>query len=321
MLVSRPLLSIVGPTATGKTDRAFTEAEKILRDGKFTGVDIISVDSRQVYQGLEIISGADIPEKFSERVTENITIDGQPTRFFTHGQITLYGISIIKPDQLWSMADFQTYTLQVLEQSWDQSRLPILVGGTGLYHYHLFNEKIGAKPGVNLELRSQLKKLSVPELQGRVQSLDAQLGSDVFNQLNQSDRANPRRLIRAIEVATSGARKAGTGEKNGKKNSVTTITPTTHQTLFLSVNLTVLEDRIRKRVAKRFAGGAVGEVEKLLQFFDSGCPAASATGVPELSAYLRGELTAKECQALWTLREFQYAKRQLTWWKKYLPKK
>src|SRR5690554_4802076 len=124
------ILSIVGPTATGKTDFALKAAKKTLQLGKVSSVDIISADSRQVYQGLEIMSGADIPEGFQRKVLSEWS---ELNTYFEKGSIRLFGISLLQPDTDWSVGQFQEYVQRVLSLDENQPRLVILVGGTGLY--------------------------------------------------------------------------------------------------------------------------------------------------------------------------------------------
>lgn len=330
----RPLLSIVGPTATGKTDLAFDVAQTALAGQPHpqleltfplqpSGVDLISVDSRQVYQDLAITSGADIPADFQLATAKNITFLGQPTRFFTNptGTIHLFGVALLTPDQPWSVAHFQEYAHQVIEQSWNTNRLPILVGGTGLYHRHLFNPQLANQPVPDEKFRQSLANLTTAQLQEKL----TQLNKSAFLALNHSDQANPRRLVRAIERAMMQQQLP----QNQPNQSASTphrssfaffpALPTDHHTVFVSADLETLQQRIAQRVAQRFGGGAVAEVAALLRNYSLAYPAQTATGVPEIAAFLRQEMSEQACLELWILHEFQYAKRQLTWWKKHLP--
>lgn len=85
----------------------------------------------------------------------------------------------------------------------------------------------------------------------------------------------------------------------------------------LTVPLAKIQSSILQRVVERFDGGALQEVERLLALkLPSSTPVLTTLGVPEITQYLEGKISATECQQLWALHEFQYAKRQLTWWNK-----
>lgn len=319
------ILAVVGPTAVGKTKKAMEIARAEISSGKWMGVDLISVDSRQVYRGLEILTGADLPDGFG-RLTLNPTklagkqvqsnaqthveSDAQvPFKCFANADqsIRLFGVSIIKPSDEWSVAHFRVMARQIIARSFFEKRKVILVGGTGLYYRHLFDESLSLFVPPNPQLRHDLEKLRVDQLRARLIELDP----NKFISLNQSDRANKRRLIRAIELISL-----------WKEEDETPFNPdcigTQGDMLFLTAPLAEIEDKIKQRVAERFASGAVSEVQRLIDLrLPSSAPVLSTLGVPEISTYLQKKMTTQECLALWALHEYQYAKRQLTWWKKY----
>ncbi len=289
--MKQKLLSIVGPTAVGKTSLGLKLAEQLINDNAVAGVDLISADSRQVYQGLEIISGVDVPSKLN-------------------AHIYLHGVSMITPDQDWSVAHFQDFARKSIDDAWAAERLPIIVGGTGLYHEHLFTDDDTLHIPPNLSLRSELELLSLEQLTERLVELDA----DKFASMNHSDQHNPRRLIRAIEVAL--AKQATQPLIQDSFQPASVLDPQT-LTLGLRDEPVFILDRIKQRVIDRFANGAQAEVQHLIDTYSNWqTPAFSATGVKEIRAFLEGKISADECLEHWTLSEFQYAKRQLTWWKK-----
>jgi len=368
MQVKHKIISIVGPTATGKTKRALEIAKETLIKKEFSGVDIISVDSRQVYRGLEVLTGADVPNGFIFRknglrslhhrqVVSRNTISqaqsesGVMLNLSKHGHnqfnqdyfgndnnsIRLFGVSIINQNEDWSVAHFRQMAREIIKNSWQQDRLVILVGGTGLYHKHLLSEDHTLTVPPNPVLRAKLELLSLKELQTELSRVD----SNRFNQMNQSDKANKRRLIRAVEVvmpslacpAKRGSKhrhhpsiqtslkllldRQAQGDTFGQAKDDTDWTKVRVEKMFLTAPLTELEQRIKLRVVERFSGGAVEEVKILLGLkLISTSPVLFTLGVPEISKYLTKKLSAQETIDLWALREFQYAKRQLTWWKK-----
>lgn len=290
------LLSIVGPTAVGKTTFALQLAEL------FQNCDLLVADSRQVYQGLEVVSGADIPADFT---LANMDGWDELSRYFHRGTNRLFGVSLIKPSESWSVSTFQEYALRVCQMSWQEHRLPIVVGGTGLYHAHLLNpdQLLHVKP--NLEFRAQAADMSITQLQELLQEKDHAR----YSGLNNSDRHNPRRLIRAIEQAIEPSPAVSLIDDEFSKVSKLTIG--------LTDAIEAIEDRITQRVCDRISNGAVQEVERLLDAApDRQLPVWSATGIKPLIALATGQIDHIECEQLWTRQERQYAKRQLTWWKK-----
>lgn len=293
------ILSIVGPTATGKTDFALKAAEKTLQLGKVSSVDIISADSRQVYQGLEIMSGADIPEGFQRKVLSEWS---ELNTYFEKGSIRLFGISLLQPDTDWSVGQFQEYVQRVLSLDENQPRLVILVGGTGLYHQQVFTSDPQLQIPPNLEVRQKAEKMSVNDLQQWLRKVNY----DHFSRMNHSDQHNPRRLVRAIEISMAPKSKLTQRE----------VLPTVF-TIGLTDTIEHISDRISLRVNQRMGDGALAEVEKLLSSYpNQKLPAFTTTGVKPLALLTSGQISQEEAIELWTRQERQYAKRQLTWWKK-----
>ncbi|MBU2577644.1 tRNA (adenosine(37)-N6)-dimethylallyltransferase MiaA, partial [Patescibacteria group bacterium] len=177
------LLVICGPTATGKTSLGISLAKK------FNG-EIISADSRQVYRGMDIITGKDIPE-FSNK-------KGQEVGYYEINGIKIWLYDVIRPDQRFNVADYYELAWKVIKDIWDRGKLPIIVGGTGFYIKTLL-ERIGTMGiGPDWELRDQLSHHSIASLLDTLEKLDPERS----RRMNESDRSNPRRLVRAIEVAT-----------------------------------------------------------------------------------------------------------------------
>jgi len=327
-------ISIVGPTACGKTERALEVARQLVKEKQVPGVDIISADSRQVYKGLEILTGADVPEGFEavllrQAQHDSLTAqyDGHASQYdgnkpqsdlphFTNseGSIHIFGILMIEPTEEWSLAHFVNFARKILQESWANGRLPILVGGTGLYHKHLFSDDKTPQIPQNEDFRIEAQKKSVEELQQKLNGIDA----NRLELMNESDRENPRRLIRAIEVAIWQQKHRDSSLlQTGSTGSPVVWSQVNNQVEFVSAPLETIKERIEERVQKRFTSGAVQEVQNLLKLnLPENSPVITTLGVLEIKQYLEGSLSDQECQKLWALHEFQYAKRQLTWWKK-----
>lgn len=247
------LLIICGPTATGKTKLAISLAKT------FHG-EIVNADSRQVYRGLDALTGKDRSEEVP---------------------IWLYDVA----DQEFSVAHFVRLAHSAIESIAKKGKLPIVVGGTGFYLRALTEsiDTISIPP--NWPLREQLALLSVRELQKLVKR-------ERLKKMNESDRKNPRRLIRAIEVA------GNTSSQRVPKYDALWIG--------LTAPLSILKRRIAERITGRF-DTAVGEVCE-------GLP--PILGARALLSFNRGEITKEESLIKWTQEEYQYARRQITWFKK-----
>lgn len=291
------IISITGATATGKSKLALNLAVALLKQGRAERVSLLSVDSRQVYQGLEILTGADIPHGWR-------VVDAEPYRYLEHPElaISLHGVSIIPIWQDWSAAHFKKLYLKLKSQLQNNEYI-ILVGGTGFYQRQIEEGAETLFIPQNKNLRQKIAKRGVPFLQDELSKIDA----EKLASLNQSDRQNPRRLVRAIEVA------------NFLAENPLPITALKNQILKIHLNLTKRQrdEAIERRVNERFKH-AIHEVRACLkQFKLSGqLPAATATGFKELAAYLEREISEDEALRQWLVSEIQYAKRQDTWWKK-----
>lgn len=298
------LFSVVGTTAVGKTSFALEAARKILQTkDQYQKVDLISADSRQVYQGLEVISGADIPAGFIKRkIGQNKNLDYP---YYVNDNLRLHGVSILQPDEDWSVGQFHRLVWQVSELATAEKSLVIVVGGTGLYHEQILNFDPALQIGPNARVRKKAERISVKALQ----EWAFRVNPARFKEMNRSDRYNPRRLIRVIEI----------GLAEPPKNLRPDLAKETRQIyLGLRQDMFEIEQKIEKRVKQRFEKGALAEVEKLKTEFmekdNQALPALSALGIESLESYLSGKIDQEKALELWTLHELQYARKQMAWW-------
>ena len=294
---------ICGPTASGKTALALRLAEVSTKAGR--PASIISADSRQIYQGLDIITGKDIPKGFVKK--EN---------FYEKDNLRLWGLDLLSPDEVYNAADFSALTRKIIFEESRQGRAIFIVGGTGFYLKSLTEPDTLAKIPPNEALRRHLEELSLEKLQQKLRDLD----SKRFISMNQSDVNNPRRLIRAIEIASSlslrGVRDEAIYTNTGSPRSSRDDT-LSFSWLGIRIPLVKLRERIERRVHDRLDHGAVAEVENLLKNYpDQNLPVYTTLGVKPILRYLAGEISRAQARQLWTTEEVRYAKRQLTWFAK-----
>lgn len=278
-LMFNKLLIISGPTATGKTDLAIKLAKK------YNG-ELISADSRQIYRGLDIGTGKDHPQN-----------------------IKIHLIDLITPDQSFSVAQYQKLAFQKITEIHKKNKLPIIVGGTGQYIDAIVNpNKLTYSIKPNKFLRYFLNKLSTPTLQKIYKILDKK----TFDLLNNSEKHNPHRLIRKIEirllrrftprndVIASAARQSGLNILH----------------LSLTAPTSFLYPRIDIRVQKRLKLGLLGEVKNVLKQYSWSDPGLNTLAYKEFKNYFSKKISLNESIKRWTFDEHAYARRQLTWFKK-----
>lgn len=324
------LISLVGPTASGKSAfglrvaHAYIEGWTSKARGQHKSsprrVAIVSADSRQVYQGLEIISGADIPSDFSEQ-----SAPFSRYTFYRHSAlpIFLFGTSLISPLSEWSVAHFRRLVQEISTEFANSDDLILLVGGTMLYQQAIDMPELDLSQGPDVKVREMACEMNVSELQHWLTSID----ESALSNLNDSDRNNPRRLVRAIErsglVQKKDDRSSTSTEFAGDESSRKITFPMfDHRWYGLTTDIETLQERICQRVISRIELGAQAEAENLRRLLlESGVkassnPAWSSCGVAHLLAYADGEITREQCIELWTAQELRYVKRQWTWWKK-----
>ena len=273
------LIVLVGPTAVGKTAVAIQLAQSL------TG-EIVSADSRYLYCGLDI--GTAKPTASERALVPHHLID------------------VTTPDKPWSLADYQRAAYASIEAILARGHVPLLVGGTGQY-VRAVVEGWQVPPGAPAgPLRAALEELlasqGVGALADRLRDVDPESALRV-------DLRNPRRVIRALEVAlTTGASFVSQRRKSPP--------PFAAVWLGLTRPRAELYARIDARVDAMLAGGLVEEVERLRrQGYGWDLPAMSALGYSQIGSYLRGEIGLDEAVRQIKRATRQFVRRQANWFK------
>ena len=281
MTSAPPLIVICGATATGKTGLAIRLAEWLAGQGR--PAEIISADSRQVFRGLDIgtakVSAAD------------------------QARVPHHGIDLVEPDEPFSVADFTRHAREVLAGLGERDAIAILAGGTGLYlravARGLDADALPSDPDVRGRLEAQLVGEGLEPLVERLRELAPSQAARV-------DLRNPRRVVRALEIAELRG-DAGPPAPLGYDGPSTwvglTVDPPTHARW------------IAERARAQFDAGLIEEARALRERFDPGLPAFSAIGYREAWAVLDGELTRDAAIELDARRNAAFAKRQRTWFR------
>jgi tRNA dimethylallyltransferase len=275
------LLPLAGPTAVGKSEIALRLAESL-------GGEIVSVDSMQVYRGMDI--GTAKPSLADRaRVPHHLIDIVELTQPFDAAQF----LSLARP----AVADIQA-----------RGHTPILCGGTGLY-FKAFLEGLGQAPPADPALRTALEATPLPELLRELAERDPVTYDRI-------DRQNPRRVIRAVEVTRLTGQPFSTQRAawhHGTSNP-------DHAVFGLLRAPADLHQRISARVDAMFRRGWVAETEQLLQRgLANNRTAMQALGYRQIVEHLRGERSLAETIKLVKLRTRQFAKRQMTWFRRQFP--
>lgn len=292
-----PAIIIYGPTATGKTNLALRLAAKLK-------TNILSADSRQVYQGLNIGTGKDIPASFKARHLSQ-TFAFQPITVYSHQNTTIYGLDIVPPDHDFSAGEYYAYAKKIIPLI--SPKPLIIVGGTGFYLKSLLNPPPTLLIPPNPTLRLQITSSKLETLQ----SMLKRANKIRFNKMNKSDQSNPRRIIRALEVESF--------IQTGKSTRVAKPLISHYFQIYLDLPLIKQKENITQRVNARVHSLFDHEVRRLARSYDFSLPAFSATGYQIWHEYLQGNITKPEATTRWMTIENKYAKRQKVWFKKYLP--
>lgn len=300
------IIAVVGTTASGKSALAVHLAKK------FHG-EVISVDSRQIYQDMDIgtnkepgqlqhVTVTDIPDV---RLPADCPVsmgDVLSTVYMIEG-VPHYLISIVRPDQMLTLAHIKALADGVISHVLSKGKLPILVGGTGLYTTALLQNWQLPEGLPNMARRKELEALTVEELGGKLKKLDPLAYASI-------DAKNPRRLIRAIEMAQEG-QGAGRAKRGPQRYESLLIAPT--------IDRDVLHARIDRRVDAMVKAGLVEEVKRVAETYGYDCVAMTGHAYQQIGWYLQGKMPLQEAIALSKKVTRAYAKRQKTWWKKYGP--
>ncbi len=294
------LLIICGQTATGKTKLAQELAKR------FNG-ELVSADSRQLYKGLDIISGKDLPKSSHiSKVRCSATFHHRLYDLCSYdiNGVLLWMYDVVNPNEEFSVAHYRVLALAVIDNMRKRGKLPIIVGGTGLYISSLVQNIDTVHVPRNNEFRTKLNKDSPVMLQENLRNINYER----WQQMNESDRNNPRRLIRAIEVAVWENAHEGIGESSPFVDTCW---------IGLTLSQSVLAAKIKKRVEARCKGGAGEEVRRLSEKdLSSQLPSLSSLGITYIQEYINGSLSRNDVIEKWTKQEIQYAKRPITWFKK-----
>lgn len=279
--MSKPLVVVIaGPTASGKTGLSVEVAKKL-------GGEIVSADSMQIYKSMDIATAKPTKEETAE--------------------IRHHLIDFVNPDESFSVARYKTLAYEAIDDILSRKKLPIVVGGTGLYIDALMRNTVFLdypKSDIREELEKRKEQEGIEALYHELQKTDPLAASKLH--LNDS-----KRIVRALELYyASGKTISEQNEQSHEKES-----PYRFVLIVLNArDRQVLYDRINRRVDAMFQSGLIEEAKA---FFSSEASktAKQAIGYKELKPYLDGAVSLDEAVEKLKMETRRYAKRQLTWFR------
>lgn len=277
-----PLVILTGPTAVGKTNLSIQLAKKM-------NMEIISADSMQIYKYMDVGSA---------KVTED-EMNG----------VKHYLIDEVTPEYSFSVSEFQERANDYINQIVKKGKLPLVTGGTGLYLNSLIYNMDFAKSDADNELREmlrvELEENGIDYMYEKLKSLDEEAA-------NRIHKNNTKRVIRAIEVCMSGKKMSDFSNDlklNDKYEPIIIVLNRDREHLYR---------RINKRVDIMISQGLEDEVKTLLNMgYSSDLVSMQGIGYKEIIKYLNNEYTYEEAIEIIKRDSRRYAKRQLTWFRRY----
>ncbi len=276
-MMKTKLIVVAGPTASGKTALGIEIAKAV-------GGEIISADSMQVYKDMSIATAAPTAEE---------------RRLVAH-----HLVEFLERDKVFSVSDFCKYAKGAVDDIVGRGKVPVIVGGTGLFIDSFVDNIKFAETETDFELREMLMKKSSEELYAELLKIDPKAAENIH-------KNNKIRVVRALEIYYS------SGNTKSVQNERSRLEDSPYDVLYFVIgfkNRALLYNRINRRVDLMAENGLVDEAECCLQ--NGGKTSAQAIGHKELVPYFNGSISLDEALDKLKQETRHYAKRQITWFKK-----
>ncbi len=276
------VIVICGPTASGKTNLSIELAKRI-------NGEIISCDSMQIYKNMDIGTAKVTKEEMQG--------------------IKHYLIDFVSPEKRYSVADFKKDAKQAIKEIIEKGKIPIVVGGTGLYIdsliYEIEYQNIEFDKEYRKSLESRVKKEGLDILYNEAKQID----KIAIEKISPNDE---KRILRILEIYHATGKTKTEQEIESRKN------PPEYDYIVYGIkwDREVLYERINKRVDKMIKQGLIEEVKQLLEKYNEFPTAMQGLGYKEVVEYLQGKITKEEMCEKIKMETRRYAKRQMTWFRK-----
>ena len=277
------VIVICGPTASGKTGLSIELAKKI--DG-----EIVSCDSMQIYKDMTIGTA-------------------KPTEKEMQG-IKHYLIDFVSPENRYSVADYKKDAIKAIRKIIEKGKIPIVVGGTGLYVESLIYGIEYNEIEIDLEYRKELEKIEESEGLAKLYEMAEKIDKEAIKKISHNDK---KRICRILEIYQS------TGKTKTQLEIESRQKGPEYDYLLFGINMgrEKLYNRINKRVDIMIEEGLVEEVKELLKRYNEFPTAMQGLGYKEVVEFLNKKLSKEEMIEKIKMETRRYAKRQITWFKKY----
>ena len=281
-MVKQKVIVICGPTASGKTALSIELAKKI-------NGEIVSADSMQIYKEMDIGSA-------------------KPTKEEMQG-IKHYLIDFVNPDKRYSVANYKKDAKEKIKEILDKNKIPIIVGGTGLYIDSLIYEIDYSLVNLDEEYRKKLEKIAKEEGLEKLYNKACEIDKVAMEKISPNDQ---KRIIRVLEIYHDTGKTKTQQEIESRKKEV----EYDYHVFAITMDREVLYQRINKRVDIMIEKGLIKEVEHMLNKYKEFPTAMQGLGYKETKEYLENKITKEEMIEKIKMETRRYAKRQLTWFKK-----
>ena len=276
------VIVICGPTASGKTTLSIQLAQKI-------NGEIISSDSMQIYKDMNIGTAK---------------LDQQEMQGIKH-----YLLDFVEPNQRYSVADYKKDAENAIEDILQKGKVPIIVGGTGLYVdsliYGIEYPNIEFDENYRKELERRVEKEGLEKLYEKAKKIDPQA-------MKKISRNDQKRILRVLEIYNATGKTKTEQEIESRKNEV----KYDYRVFAINMDREKLYDRINKRVDIMIQKGLIEEVENLLKKYNEFPTAMQGLGYKEVVEYIQGKVLKEDMIENIKRESRRYAKRQITWFKK-----
>lgn len=275
------VIIIGGPTASGKTQLSIELAKQI-------NGEIISADSMQIYKDMDI--GTAKPSKEERQGIQHYLLD------------------FLSPEERYSVADYKQEAKKAIKEILQKGKMPIIVGGTGLYIDSLFYEITYPTIDTDLVYRKELEKEVKERGLNIFYEKAKKIDKEAMEKISPNDQ---KRILRVLEIYHQTGKKKSELDKESRKD------PEYDYKMFaITMDREILYDRINKRVDNMLENGLIEEVESLRKKYKEFPTAMQGLGYKEVVEYLEEKITKEEMIEKIKQESRRYAKRQLTWFRK-----
>lgn len=277
------VIVICGPTASGKTKLSIELAKKL--DG-----EIVSADSMQIYKEMNIGTA-------------------KPTKEEMQG-IKHYLLDFVSPDKRYSVAEYKKDAIEAIDKIIEKGKVPIVIGGTGLYINSLIYGIEYPEIKIDLKYREELEKIAETEGISKLYEMAKKIDAEAMKTISANDK---KRICRVLEIYHATGKTKTEQEAESRKKG-----PKYNYLVFgINMEREKLYDRINRRVDIMLADGLIEEVKEISEKYKEFPTAMQGLGYKEVVEYLNGDISKEDMINKIKMETRRYAKRQLTWFRRY----